>query len=127
MRSTLRSSAWTLARSLAPIHAHVPAIAALLLALLASLAAPRMAAAVPPMPTIVSMGTTSENTSGTATMPAGTEPGDLAIWHMLYSDTALVGGPPVINGWTLLYYDTKVGNGRARRSGPHSHQRLPRR
>ena len=113
MRSTLRSSAWTLARSLAPIHAHVPAIAALLLALLASLAAPRMAAAVPPMPTIVSMGTTSENTSGTATMPAGTEPGDLAIWHMLYSDTALVGGPPVINGWTLLYYDTKVGNGRA--------------
>jgi hypothetical protein len=74
------------ARGLTLVQAHAPSLAALLLALLASLATPQVASALPPMPTIVSIGTTSENTNGTATIPAGTKPGDLAIWHMLYSD-----------------------------------------
>lgn len=117
-----RRSHWKRARRAAAIRIRAGSIAALGLALtLAALLVTLRSVTTPssvsadsnyPIPNVLSLGATSENSNGSALMPSGVHPGDLAIWHIVYSHTSALTDPPLLQGWKLLNYDRVVGNSR---------------
>lgn len=106
-----RAPEWSIRPLLRVLRVDSPAIAALCLAVVASLPA-SPAYADGPLPTIVSTGTTSFSSDGSATMPVGTRPGDFALWQMVYSTTSVQRSAPWMNGWKLLSHDIVLGNAR---------------